>query len=107
MCLWLMGVGRAADRPDRLGVLFAPAVSDDGEMGARAFEQRPGAAGTERGRALIDEVATRLPIIIAEEVRLAPGLTASVLTLREPPRAAARSERRRPLRAARAHRRRR
>lgn len=107
MCLWLMGIGRVADRPDRLGVLFAPAVSDEGEVGAWAFELRPGAAGTEPGRALIDEVASRLPIIIAEDVRLAPGLTASVLTLREPPREEARRERRRPLRAPRAHRRRR
>lgn len=105
MCLWLMGVGRAADRPDRLGVLFAPAVSDEGEVGAWAFEQRPGAAGTGRGRELIDEVAARLPVIIAEDVRLAPGLTASVLTLREPPTEAPRRERRRPLRALRARRR--
>lgn len=107
MCLWLMGVGRPGDRPDRLGLLFAPAVSDEGEMGAWAFEHRPGAASTERGRSLIDHVASRLPIIIAEDVRLAPGLTASVLTLREPPKAPALRERRRPLRAPRAHRRRR
>jgi len=102
-----MGVGRARDRPDRLGVLFAPAASDEGEMGAWAFELRPGAATAERGRALIEEVAARLPVIVAEDVRLAPGLTASVLTLREPPKVAARPERRRPLRAPRAYRRRR
>lgn len=101
-----MGVGRAGDRPDKLGVLFAPAMSDAGEMGVWAFELRAGAAGTERARALTDELAARLPIIIAEDVRLAPGVTASVLTLREPPKAVARRERRRPLRAPRAHRRR-
>ncbi|GAB5547006.1 MAG: hypothetical protein SangKO_067660 [Sandaracinaceae bacterium] len=94
VCLWLLGVGRPADRSDRLGVLLAPAVSDDGEMTAWAFEQRPGAAGVERARDLIEEVSKRLPVIVAEEVRVAPGVHASVLTLREPPRPPTRALRR-------------
>jgi len=89
-----MGVGRPADRPDRLGVLLAPAVSDEGEPVAWAFEQRPGAATSERGRELIQEVATRLPVIVAEEVCVAPGVGASVLTLHRPPKPPTRRPRR-------------
>lgn len=79
MCLWLMGAGEPRHRPDRVGVLLAPAPGEPPTVWA--FEMEPGAARRTEGAELIEAVARRLPVVLAEEAGF--GV---VLSLREPAR---------------------
>jgi hypothetical protein len=59
-CEWLVGAFAAEDRPDRLGLLFVP-TRFAGEAGAArqclaAYEVWPGAADTQRGRAVLGSI---------------------------------------------------
>lgn len=60
-------------------MLLAPAPTEP--LTAWAFELEPGAVRDGEGRALLDAVARRLPVVVAEDAGF--GV---VLSLREPPR---------------------
>lgn len=85
-CVWLMGFGTPADRPDRLGVLLIPARSESGEIGIIASETRPCGSLEERSQRVIGELGKRLPVLLAEHAVIAPGVGATMLTLLSPPR---------------------
>ncbi|MGD9749415.1 MAG: YkgJ family cysteine cluster protein [Acidimicrobiia bacterium] len=53
-CLWLMGVGDASDRPDKLGVVFDVQWSDPlGAYVLKVFQVRPNAHTSDRVQAII------------------------------------------------------
>ena len=56
-CEWLVGRFADEDRPDRLGLLFVPTrYAGAARMCLAAYEVWPGAADTERGRAVLQAV---------------------------------------------------
>jgi hypothetical protein len=84
-CVWLMGLGTPADRPDRLGVVFALARNQEsGQLGILARELRPGACRSDSGKQLIGGIAKRLPVLVAEHAVIAPGLAATFVSVVEP-----------------------
>jgi hypothetical protein len=101
-----MGFGAPSDRPDRVGLVFAPTTSAEGRPGVVAFETVIGASETERATQLVRAVAEHVPVLLAEHIIAAPGLGATTLTLIRPRPASERRERARTGLGARARRRR-
>lgn len=100
-CLWSLGFGGAAERPDRLGVVFA-AVDGDLGFAVLAHEKRPNALAEPRARKAAEVIAEDVPFLIVNEGP-APGFT--MLTLVRPAPARLRRPRTRGSLAARAARR--
>lgn len=68
-CGWLSGLGQGLDRPDRLGLLLTKAHELRPDPGApilavQVNEHRDGAADTERGRALLDQLERRYVVLL-------------------------------------------
>ncbi len=79
-CLWSLGFGGPAERPDRLGVVLA-AVDGDLGFAILAHETRPNAFAEPRARTAIEVIAQDVPFLIVSDGP-APGFT--MLTLVKP-----------------------
>ena len=62
-CGWLQGLGKAKDRPDRLGVIFDACMTVGGET-IQAREVWEGAFSGPRAHALIDGFQRQFPVVL-------------------------------------------
>jgi hypothetical protein len=67
-CLWQCGLGEVEDRPDKIGVVFAPSngvVPFTGEEEIQAYEARPGALQGPRAMKIAKRLAKGGALVIA------------------------------------------